>query len=126
MAGPVFEPTLAFPFCIGRHMRALLFTLPFIALSACGTPAQQQTASASVDTVIDIPMDPGTLRCTLLGNSNAQTAATDWVMGRARAAALSGRIANVPDQAGVASNLATYCRANPNATVRDASAQIGF
>jgi hypothetical protein len=71
-------------------------------------------------------MDPGTLQCSALSNSNALAAATDWSMGRARAAALSGRISGVPDQASITSNIASYCRTNPNDNLRTAVMQIGF
>ncbi|MCF2870251.1 hypothetical protein L0664_04155 [Octadecabacter sp. G9-8] len=107
-------------------MRALFLILPLMALPACEMAAPQQAVPAAADVAVPIPMDPGTMQCALLSNSNALAAASDWAMGRARAAALSGRIAGVPDQATVTSNLARYCSANGNDTVRSAAAQIGF
>lgn len=107
-------------------MRALFLILPLAALPACAVAPQQQSAPAAADVAINIPMDPGTMQCALLSNSNALTAASDWTMGRARAAALSGRVATVPDQSVVTSNLANYCSANQSDTVRGAANQLGF
>jgi len=108
-------------------MRALLFILPIAALPACETTAPQSAAMPlEAPAPITIPMDPGTLSCTSLQNPTAMLAASDWTLGRARAAALSGRIQAIPDPALIGSNLVDFCIANPSGTVRAAAQQSGY
>jgi hypothetical protein len=107
-------------------MRASYFLMPLLALPACETAAPQQANPASPAAAFVVPMDPGTIQCALLNNPSALAAASEWAMGRARAAALSGRVAGVPDQATVNSDLTNYCSENPNDAVRSAVSQIGL
>ena len=107
-------------------MRRFQFVLPIVALSGCISPAPQTNDAMPVAAApFDVPMDPGLIRCSALSNPNALSAATEWALGQARAAALAGRIGGVPDAGAVSSGLAAFCAANSSANVRSAAAQIG-
>ena len=107
-------------------MRRFLVLLPIVALGGCVSPAPQDNEAAPVAAPFDVPMDPGLIRCSALTNPVALNAATDWTLGQARAAALSGRINGVPDAASLSNSLASYCRSNSGSTVRSAAAQLGI
>lgn len=107
-------------------MRVKLLILPLLALPACDAAAPQQAVPAQPASAFSVPMDPGTIQCRSLSNTNALAAASQWAMGRARAAALAGRIASAPDESTVSSNLANYCSANQSDTVRSAVSGIGL
>jgi hypothetical protein len=107
-------------------MRSFLFLLPIAALCGCAPPAPQSGAAAPVAAPFDVPMDPGLIRCGALNNPLALSAATDWALGQARAAALAGRITGVPDAPSLSNSLATYCSANGGDSVRTAAAQLGI
>lgn len=100
--------------------------LPLIVLAACGAPALQSSGGApEAAAPFTMPMDPGLIRCEQLSNPTALEAATQWALGRARAAALAGTIAGIPDTATLSGNLAAYCRSNRGETIRTATAQLG-
>jgi len=119
-------------------MRRILMILPLAMLAACTTPPSQsgiqnnaaQTgapgASVQTTTIFTVPMDPGLIPCAALNNPTALNVATEWTMGQARAAALTGRIATTPDTTSVASNLTSFCTANRDETIRAAAKQLGF
>lgn len=108
-------------------MRSIYMTLPFVVLAACATPnAPQQNGETAVAAPFNVPMDPGLIQCGQLSNPSALAAATDWTMGQARAAALSGRVGGVPSAADISVNIASYCRANQNQSVRSAASALGY
>lgn len=110
-------------------MRPFLPTLmiPAMWLAACAAPqppaAVQSTAAPAP---FEVPMDPGAISCASLSNPTALVAATDWVMGRARAAVLAGTADALPTADTVATNLANYCSANGSDRLRTAAAQLGL
>ncbi|MCF2904315.1 hypothetical protein L0666_04900 [Octadecabacter sp. CECT 8868] len=107
-------------------MRYLFLALPVAALSACIAPAPQSTSDAAVVAQpFTMPMDPGLVRCDQLTNPAALAAATDWALGRARAAVLAGRLSTVPDATTVSGALAAHCQSNRNDILRNAAASVG-
>ena len=110
----------------GPDMRMTMLILPLLALPACAVQAPQAAAPVTAAAPFSVPMDPGTISCAALSNPAAVDAATDWAMGRARAALLAGRISSLPDTLSLGSSLATFCRENSASTVRDAAAQLGL
>ena len=108
-------------------MRLILLLAP-LTLAACAAPAPLAVPAGAAQVAaagFDVPMDPGAIRCQSLGNPTALAAATEWSMGQARAGVLSGRTATLPEASSLSSNLARYCDANRQATVRAAAAQLG-
>lgn len=108
-------------------MRIMISGLGLSLLVACGAtaPAPAPTNGAATAGPFVVPMDPGQITCGAVANPTALTSATFWAMGRARAAVLAGRLAAEPSEADVSQSIASYCAANPAATVRDAAVQLG-
>ncbi|MBU2992968.1 hypothetical protein Q4555_02800 [Octadecabacter sp. 1_MG-2023] len=106
-------------------MRYLFLALPVATLSACIAPAPQPTSDAAVlAQPFTMPMDPGLIRCDQLSNTAALDAATDWTLGRARAAVLAGRLSAVPDTLSVSGALSAYCQSNRNDVLRNAAIAV--
>lgn len=110
-------------------MRSFLFLAPALLLAACASaPVQQnapQSGPAQAAAPFTMPMDPGALPCAQLGNPAALAEATEWTLGLARAAVLSGRLAAAPDAASTSAALAAFCAGNGSATLRAAAASLG-
>ncbi|WP_143515329.1 hypothetical protein [Pseudooctadecabacter jejudonensis] len=95
-----------------------------LALAACGAaPAPQSTATntTALAAPFTVPMDPGQIRCSDLSNPAAATAATDWALGRARAAVLSGTSAAAPTDVDMRAELMAACANAASSTVRQAT-----
>ena len=108
-------------------MRYDVIFLAIIALSGC--TLNSAPIASNVPTVAStfvVPMDPGQISCASLSNSVALAEATNWTLGRARAAELSGRINNAPTAEALSQDLAGYCSANSTQTLASAAAQLGF
>jgi len=99
--------------------RLALLILPLLLASACSAPTPQ-TAQVGAPASFNIPMDPGAIPCSALGNSAALNAAVEWSLGQARAALLSGAQTSVPDAQQMANALSAACASNPSLTVRGA------
>jgi len=108
-------------------MRIKLALLGCISLEACATALEPTVAPAPVAAVpFVVPSDPGKISCNSLNNPNALTEATNWALGRARAAVLSGRLSDVPASETITQNLSTYCNANQSANLAAAVTQMGL
>lgn len=113
-------------------MRSIIALTCCAAMAACATPPAPQPDSAQPDNpqaiaaAFQMPMDPSLISCGALINVNALNAATEWTMGRARAAVLSGQSATVPDASTISADLTRFCRNNPSATIGAAGPLIGL
>ena len=107
-------------------MRSIVLILSVAALAGCAARSAPPMVATDPATPFEVPMDPGTIRCDQLSNPAALAAATGWVDGRARAAVLSGRRADVPDATALAADLARICAGTPAAAIRDAANQLGI
>ena len=108
-------------------MRIKLALLGCISLGACATAPEPSVSQVPVVAAqFVVPTDPGKISCSSLTNPNALSEATNWTLGRARAAVLSGRISNVPLSETITQNLSTYCNANQSANLATAVTQIGL
>ncbi|MEL6957665.1 MAG: hypothetical protein AAGL89_01790 [Pseudomonadota bacterium] len=90
-------------------------------LTGCAAPAPQSSPPLAAATAFAVPMDPGAIGCGDIGNSAALTAATEWSLGQARAALLSGRSAASPTASEMSGQIVSFCAANPDATIRGAT-----
>ncbi len=94
-------------------------------LSACGSAIAPTTAATVSDAApFTAPMDPGQISCSSMTNPTALAEATNWVLGHARAASMSRRLAAVPTADDVSQRIARYCSTTPAANIRAASAQL--
>lgn len=108
-------------------MRLEFSLIALAGLAACTvapTPAAQP-ATTETPAPFNVPMDPGQIRCASLRNPIALSEATQWTLGRARAAVLSGRLPNVPSAETISQNLTGYCGSNPTNTLEMAADQFG-
>ena len=108
-------------------MRVKLALLGCISLGACATAPEPTVSAVPVAAAqFTVPTDPGKISCTSLNNPNALGEATNWALGRARAAVLSGRISDVPTSETITQNVLTYCNANQSANLAAAVTQMGL
>lgn len=103
-------------------MRALCFFVFALSLTACGAggPTSPSAPAARPLASFNVPMDPGAISCSSLGNPAALTEATVWGIGQARGAFIAGRLASLPSEQDIAAALSSFCAANPSAEIRGA------
>ena len=92
-------------------MRLGLTLIATVGLGACSVATPTATPAPTVTIPFVAPMNPSDIRCADLANPAALNEATNWALGHARAAVISGRLQTVPDAATVSQNLSTFCRA---------------
>ena len=107
-------------------MRLGLTLLATAGLAACSVATPTETSLPDVATPFLVPMDPGDISCSSLSNPVALNEATNWALGRARAAVISGRLQSPPEAAAVSQSLSAFCSANSTSKIASAAAQLGF
>lgn len=107
-------------------MRLLLLMVASLSLLGCTAAPMQPNETAPFNAPFEAPMDPGTIQCRSLTSPAALEIATDWAMGQARAAVMSGNLTDVPDRAAMADSLTRYCGVNPSDSIADAIGQSGI
>lgn len=108
-------------------MRILFGSLLALSLTACSTPSPQpQSQPNPTAPPFAMPMDPGMIPCSAIGNPTALREASTWATGRARAKIMAGAAPSMADPQTIAAALTTFCTANPTATVSQAAGSIGL
>lgn len=108
-------------------LRLSFSVLPMVVLAACVTPAPNAASTPQAAAApFSVPMNPGLISCDDLSNPSARAAATDWTMGRMRAAVLAGRRDAVPAPEAVAQELEDSCIANGRDTIQEAAFSMGL